>query len=116
MKTTVWTFGLVLLLTLGCSPMPSGPDVEQVKKDLVGQSFEDTRSGAFLGGRISVAAVQDVEIQERYTDKAAKTEELRALVTATLGPTPADRAFRGILALHYKYFEQGWKLQSVEAK
>jgi len=101
---------LLVLFGIGCSPL-SPPDVEQVTRDLVGQSFKNP------GGwtRIEVVSVQKLEIKQRSTDKEAKTDEIHAVVTATnknnlLGP---DK-FEGLLVIRYKHFEQGWRIQSVE--
>jgi len=82
-----------------------------VKKDLVGQSF--------IAGEITytVTEVQDLAIQRRFTDKEAKTDEVHTLITASVFRWKQDWRFtaRGVLIVHYKHFEQGWKLQSVDA-
>lgn len=111
MKTMLCTAGLVLIFALGCSPLLSGPDVDQVKKDLVGQSFD------FRDDRYKVKVVQDVVIQERFSDKDAKTEDLFALVNLTGEGLVGDvKTFQAVLVVRYKHFEQGWKVQSVSLK
>mgnify|MGYP001355664040 CR=1 FL=1 len=103
---------LLFLFTIGCSPF-SPPTVEQVKRDLVGQSFENPGGWA----EIKVVSVESLEIKERSTDRAAKTDELRALVNLTSKYStsrPGVMTFQGVLVIRYRHFEQGWKIQSVE--
>lgn len=119
MKRLMFTAGLFLLFVLGCSMGLSGPSVEQVKQDLVGKEVRITTKSVFgLPDMtwMTVARVQDLVIQQRFTDKAAKTDELHALVTVTfvtLARKEEGSPMRGGLVIGYKQFEQGWKLQSV---
>jgi hypothetical protein len=114
MRRLIPAAGLLLLVVLGCSSGRSGPSVEQSKQDLVGQQFfyRYQRGSGGTEWTVKPGEVQDLVIQQRLTDKDAKTDELHALVTLTDGA----QTIRGVLVLRYKLFEQGWKLQSVEAQ
>jgi hypothetical protein len=120
MKRLMPIAGLFLLFVLGCSTGLSGPSVEQVKQDLVGKEVRIITSSVFgLPDMtwMTIAQVQDLVIQQRFTDKAAKTDELHALVTVTfvtLTRREESSPRRGGLVIGYKQFDQGWKLQSVK--
>jgi hypothetical protein len=70
--------------------------------------YEDEHIGHGRGWCVKPGEVRDLVIQQRFTDKDAKTEELHALVTLTQAPTTT---IRGVVVLGYKHFEQGWRLQ-----
>jgi hypothetical protein len=107
--------GLLLFVCLGCGPTEIvGVTVEQVKKDLVGQSV--TLHGGINYGdtRFDINGVQDLVIKETSTDKAANTQELHAQGTVTQdGGYPCCHFVRCVMVIGYKHFEEGWKIQSV---
>jgi hypothetical protein len=88
-----------------------GPSVEQAKRDLVGQRFFYRYQWGTGGSYWTVmqGSVQALVIQQRFTDKNAKTDELHALVTLE----GDAQTIRGVLVFHYKLYDQGWKLSSV---
>lgn len=98
---------------VACAQSPSGPTVEQVKQDLVGQIFQYTKGGMDSWGHtVEPGGVESLAIQKRFTDKDAKTDELHAMVSLT----DSFWRTRGVLIIGYKHFEQGWQLQSVRAE
>lgn len=110
------------LLTLGilsCSPQFSGPGIDQVKQDLVGQKFSIRMSGTNAIGMddefihntaVTSTAAQGMAVRGRLTDAEAKTDELHVFITQQEGPLTIS----GVLRVRYKHFQQGWTLQSIE--
>ncbi|HSY50004.1 MAG TPA: cytochrome c [Thermoanaerobaculia bacterium] len=90
----------------------SGPAVEQVKRDLVGQTFVDHDRGQSF----EIVAVGGLLIKDRLTDSDAKTEDLHVSVDVTVRFAGYPYTARGVLAVHYKHFDQGWRIQSVSAE
>lgn len=116
MKRLITSIVLLLPFAVGCSSTLSGPDVEQVKRDLVGQTLHIDWGLDYGVYSFAVASVQDMVIQERSTDKDAKTEDLRTLVTVTGSDRGRTKTVRGVVVVRYKHFEQGWKMQSTLAQ
>lgn len=119
------TLALISSLLLTACGQLTHPSVEQAKQDLVGKEIRIIAKSPSYFGQVELGMswktlkqVQDLVIQQRFTDKDAKTEELQVLVTATfvtLKDGEEKLPMRGVLVLNYKHFEQGWKLQSVHA-
>ena len=110
MKHYIWTFAL-LFSVIGCSGS-SAPSVEQIKKDLVGQSIE---TGVTPRANWVVAAVDEVKeltIKQRFTDRKAGTDEVHISIALSDGKGTA----KGDLVISYKEFEQGWRLGGITGK
>jgi len=114
MRRTIALVGVLLLLLVGCSRGETGPSADRAKQDVVGQQFY-YRYQWGEGGKewtVKPGQVEDLVIQERFTDRDAQTDELHARVTLK----DDAQTVRGVLVLRYKQFEQGWKLESVEPR
>lgn len=99
----------LLLFAAACTTTLAGPTENQLRQDLVGKEFSWSR-GAL---RAHITGVKDLTVQQRFTDRDAKTEEVLALVTVTSGGDVPDRTLRGVMKMSYKHFEQGWMLQGI---
>ena len=98
---------ILLFSVIGCSG-PAVPGVEQLKKDLVGQSLP-TDIPQRRSWVCTVGEVKELVIQQRFTDKKANTDEVHVSVTLSDGKGTA----KGDIVMAYKKYEQGWKLEGV---
>ena len=93
---------------------PAVPSEETIKRDLVGQQFFYKYRMGEGGQRWTVRPneVRNLRIINRFTDSKTGTDEVNVFATISNG----QKTIEGALVLSYKRYEQGWRLERVQAK
>lgn len=101
-----YLLGVLCIVVAGCSSGPSVANEEQLKGDLVGQTFE-TDIAQRREWTVAAGEVKELVLDQRFTDKKAGTDEVHVSVTLNDGVATA----KGKLTLGYKKYDQGWRLE-----
>lgn len=104
-----YIYATVLLFgAIGCSG-PSVANIDQIKKDLVGQTIKTDikQRSEWL---VEASEIKEVAIAQRFTDAKTDLDEVHVSIMLSDGKGTA----KGDLVLTYKKYEQGWRLEGLE--